>query len=102
MTSTGATTAPTAEDTFSQQYPQLEVTKILAPVAEITQVIETVSRTTGPSQSDLDAIESIAPWGAGTYRLVLERESDLGVPLARSRAGDLKSLIPWSASVFEN
>lgn len=48
---------PTAEDTFSQQYPQLEVTKILAPVAEITQVIETVSRTTGPSQSDLDAIE---------------------------------------------
>ncbi len=48
---------PTAEDTFSQQYPHLEVTKILAPVAEITQVIETVSRTTGPSQSDLDAIE---------------------------------------------
>jgi len=48
---------PTAEDTFSQQYPHLEVTKILAPVAEITQVIETVSRSTGPSQSDLDAIE---------------------------------------------
>lgn len=48
---------PTAEDTFSQQYPDLEVTKILAPVAEITQVIETVSRTTGPSQSELDAIE---------------------------------------------
>lgn len=49
----------------------------------------------------LDAIESIAPWGAGTYRLILQRESDLGVPLARSRAADLKSLIPWSASVFE-
>lgn len=48
---------PTAEDTFSQQYPELEVTKILAPVAEITQVIETVARTSGPSQSDLDAIE---------------------------------------------
>ncbi|MEX2579321.1 MAG: ATPase, T2SS/T4P/T4SS family [Verrucomicrobiales bacterium] len=48
---------PTAEDTFSQQYPDLEVTKILAPVAEITQVIETVARTAGPSQSDLDAIE---------------------------------------------
>lgn len=48
---------PTAEDTFSQQYPDLEVTKILAPVAEISTVIETVSRTTGPSQSDLDAIE---------------------------------------------
>jgi len=48
---------PTAEDTFAQQFPGLEVTKILAPVAEITQVIETVSRTTGPSQSDLDAIE---------------------------------------------
>lgn len=48
---------PTGEDTFSQQFPDLEVTKILAPAAEITQVIETVSRTTGPSQSDLDAIE---------------------------------------------
>lgn len=49
----------------------------------------------------LDAIESIAPWGAGTYRLVLNREEDLGVPLARARAGELKSLIPWSANVFE-
>jgi len=48
---------PTAEDTFSQQYPELEVTKILAPVAEISQVIETVARTTGPSQSEIDAIE---------------------------------------------
>ncbi|MAS95821.1 MAG: general secretion pathway protein GspE [Verrucomicrobiales bacterium] len=48
---------PTAEDTFGQQYPDLEVTKVLAPVAEITQVIETVARTSGPSQSDLDAIE---------------------------------------------
>jgi len=49
----------------------------------------------------LDAIESIAPWGAGTYRLVLDRDDDLGVPLARSRASDLKALIPWSANVFD-
>jgi DNA-binding LytR/AlgR family response regulator len=49
----------------------------------------------------LDAIESIAPWGAGTYRLMLDRDADLGVPLARSRASDLKSLIPWSANVFD-
>lgn len=48
----------------------------------------------------LDAIESIAPWGAGTYRLVLDREADLGVPLARSRAAELKSLIPWSANAL--
>lgn len=50
----------------------------------------------------LDAIESIAPWGAGTYRLIVDRDEDLGVPLARSRAGDLKTLIPWSAAVFED
>jgi two-component system LytT family response regulator/two-component system response regulator LytT len=49
----------------------------------------------------LDAIASIAPWGAGTYRLILDRADDLGVPLARSRASDLKSLIPWSANVFD-
>ena len=49
----------------------------------------------------LDRIDSIAPWGAGTYRLVMDREADLGVPLARSRASELKSLIPWSATVFE-
>lgn len=49
----------------------------------------------------LDAIVSIAPWGAGTYRLVLDDEGDLGVPLARARAADLKSLIPWSASAIE-
>lgn len=50
----------------------------------------------------LDAIDSIAPWGAGTYRLILDRAEDLGVPLARSRANELKSLIPWSATVFED
>jgi two-component system response regulator LytT len=50
----------------------------------------------------LDAIESIAPWGAGTYRLILNRETDMGVPLARARATELKALIPWSANVFED
>lgn len=50
----------------------------------------------------LDAIESIAPWGAGTYRLILNRDDDVGVPLARSRASELKALIPWSANVFED
>ncbi|MFW6058311.1 MAG: LytR/AlgR family response regulator transcription factor [Persicimonas sp.] len=49
----------------------------------------------------LDAIESIAPWGAGTYRLILSRDEDLGVPLSRSRAAELKSRIPWSARVVE-
>lgn len=49
----------------------------------------------------LDVIESIAPWGAGTYQLTVDRERDLGVPLARSRAADLKALIPWSANVFD-
>lgn len=49
----------------------------------------------------LSAIESIVPWGAGTYRLIVDAETDRGVPLARSRAGELKSLIPWSANVFE-
>jgi DNA-binding LytR/AlgR family response regulator len=49
----------------------------------------------------LDAIESIAPWGAGTYRLILSRDEDLGVPLSRSRASELKSLIPWSARVVD-
>lgn len=50
---------------------------------------------------NLDSIDSIAPWGAGTYRLVVDRAQDLGVPLARSKAGELKALIPWSAAVFE-
>jgi len=49
----------------------------------------------------LDAIESIAPWGAGTYRLIVSREHDLGVPLSRSRAAELKSRIPWSARVVD-
>ena len=49
----------------------------------------------------LDRIDAIAPWGAGTYRLILDRERDLGVPLARSRASELKSLIPWSTNAFD-
>lgn len=49
----------------------------------------------------LDAIESIAPWGAGTYRLIFSRERDLGAPLSRSRAAELKSRIPWSARLTE-
>lgn len=49
----------------------------------------------------LDHIDSIAPWGAGTFRLILNRAANLDVPLARSRAADLKALIPWSATVFE-
>ena len=50
----------------------------------------------------LDAITRIAPWGAGTYRLVVgeEADDDAGVPLARSRAPDLKARIPWSANVL--
>ncbi len=49
----------------------------------------------------LDAIESIAPWGAGTYRLILSRDDDVGVPLSRSRSSELKSRIPWSARVVD-
>ncbi|AWV90665.1 LytR/AlgR family response regulator transcription factor [Bradymonas sediminis] len=49
----------------------------------------------------LDAIESIAPWGAGTYRLIVSRERDLGAPLSRSRAAELKSRIPWSARAID-
>ncbi len=48
---------PIAEDFCSQRYPDVEVVKILSPVAEISKVIETVARTAGPSKSELDAIE---------------------------------------------
>lgn len=50
----------------------------------------------------LDAIESIAPWGAGTFKLIVDRELDLEVPLARARAQELKTLIPWSANQVED
>lgn len=43
----------------------------------------------------IDAIKSIAPYGAGTYMLALDG-IEKQIPLARSRAGGLKSLIPSS------
>lgn len=52
----------------------------------------------------LDAIEHIEPAGAGTYRLHLKEPSnseESSVPLARSRATELKKRMPWSASVVE-
>lgn len=48
---------PIAEDTCAQKYPDLEIVKILAPVAEISKVIETVANTAGPTKSELDSIE---------------------------------------------
>ncbi|RAL20871.1 DNA-binding response regulator [Lujinxingia litoralis] len=48
----------------------------------------------------LDAISHIAPTGAGTYRLLLGSE-ERAVPLARSRAPELKARIPWSANALE-
>lgn len=49
----------------------------------------------------LDAITKIAPTGAGTYRLIVTDEEDgKFVPLARSRAPELKTRMPWSASVL--
>ncbi len=45
----------------------------------------------------LDAIARIEPSGAGTYRLAV---GDGAVPLARSRAPELKARIPWSASAL--
>jgi len=50
----------------------------------------------------LDAIQGIAPWGAGTFKLILDRERDLEVPLARARAQELKMLIPWSANQVDD
>lgn len=49
----------------------------------------------------IDAIESIAPWGAGTYKLILDRDAEIDVPLARARAQELKTLIPWSANQID-
>ena len=50
----------------------------------------------------LDAIRRISPWGAGTYRLLVGEgaDEDDGIPLARSRAPELKARIPWSANVL--
>ncbi len=55
----------------------------------------------------LGAIETIVPAGAGTYRLFVDgMDDDAGsderasIPLARSRAGELKRRIPWSTSAI--
>ncbi len=50
----------------------------------------------------LDAITRITPVGSGTYRLVVGQNSDddQAIPLARSRAPELKARIPWSANVL--
>ena len=48
---------PIAEDTCAQKYPELEVVKVLAPVAEISKVLESVAKTSGPSRSELESIE---------------------------------------------
>lgn len=53
----------------------------------------------------IDAIENIVPTGAGTYRLEIAGSESgvdpLEAPLARSRAGELKRRIPWSAAMLE-
>lgn len=50
----------------------------------------------------IDAIETIVPAGAGRYRLYLSGgEQGPSAPLARSRASELKSRIPWSANVVD-
>ena len=48
---------PLAEDSCALRRPDKKIVKILSPVSEISHVIETVSGTSGPSRSDLDAIE---------------------------------------------
>lgn len=48
---------PIAEDTCAQKYPDLEIVKFLAPVSEITKVIESVSKVAGPTRSELESIQ---------------------------------------------
>lgn len=48
---------PAAEDACAMRRPDKEIVRVLAPAAEISHVIETVSGTSGPSRSDLDAID---------------------------------------------
>lgn len=48
----------------------------------------------------LDAIHRITPTGAGTYRLIVGDDASKTIPLARSRAPELKARIPWSAQVL--
>jgi len=46
-----------ALDTYTQRFPDREVNLFVAPVSEITQVIETVVGTSGPSKTELDSIQ---------------------------------------------
>lgn len=48
----------------------------------------------------IDTITKIAPWGAGTFQLTLSNSKV--VPLARSRAADLRALMPATMSSFSN
>ena len=48
---------PLAEDYLSLKFPEYEVQKILTLSTEISRLIESLTTTTGPSKSDLDAIE---------------------------------------------
>ncbi len=48
----------------------------------------------------IDAITKIAPWGAGTFQLTLSNSKI--VPLARSRASELRALMPATMSSFSS
>ncbi|NNE35935.1 MAG: general secretion pathway protein GspE, partial [Rhodothermales bacterium] len=48
---------PIAEDACAQRYPDHEIVRIIAPAAEISSVIETVSSTGSVSRSALESIE---------------------------------------------
>jgi type IV pilus assembly protein PilB len=47
----------TPEDVCAQKYPDVAIVKVLAPVAEINKVLESVARKGAGKKSDLDAIE---------------------------------------------
>jgi DNA-binding LytR/AlgR family response regulator len=49
----------------------------------------------------VSAIEAIEPKGDGRYRLVIDRDGDRAIPLARSRASQLKRRMPWSAHLLD-
>jgi len=49
----------------------------------------------------MSAIEAIEPEGDGRYRLVIDTEEGRYVPLARSRAAELKRRMPWSTNLLD-
>lgn len=49
----------------------------------------------------MSAIEAIEPEGDGRYRLVIDTEEERFVPLARSRAAELKRRMPWSTNLLD-